>query len=66
MCFATALAPDFEITTVNSTREAEFALRKKRSKGGRRPPDARRQRHELLVRAREEYPHMQRILVTAI
>jgi two-component system, response regulator PhcR len=63
--FATALAPDFEITTVNSTREAEFALRKKAFKvvvadhlmpGGNGM--------SLLVRAREEYPHMQRILVT--
>ena len=63
--FATALSPDFEVTTVNSTREAEFALRKKAFKvvvadhlmpGGNGM--------SLLVRAREEYPHMQRILVT--
>jgi DNA-binding NtrC family response regulator len=63
--FATALSPDFEITTVNSTREAEFALRKKAFKvvvadhlmpGGNGM--------SLLVRAREEYPHMQRVLVT--
>ena len=63
--FVTALSPDFEVTTVNSTREAEFALRKKSFKvvvadhlmpGGNGM--------SLLVRAREEYPHMQRILVT--
>jgi DNA-binding NtrC family response regulator len=63
--FVAALAPDFEVTTVNSTREAEFALRKKAFKvvvadhlmpGGNGM--------SLLVRAREEYPHMQRVLVT--
>lgn len=63
--FVAALSPMFECTTANSVREAEFILRKKSFKvviadhlmpGGNGM--------SFLVRAREEYPHMQRILVT--
>lgn len=63
--FTAALASAFEVTAVNSAREAEFALHKNPFKvliadhlmpGGNGM--------NLLVRAREEYPHMQRILVT--
>jgi DNA-binding NtrC family response regulator len=63
--FAVSLSPHFEVTTANSTREAEFILRKKKFKvvvadhlmpGGNGMT--------FLVRAREEYPQMQRVLVT--
>ncbi|MFA5262767.1 MAG: response regulator [Opitutaceae bacterium] len=63
--FAAALSPYFEVTTATSVREAEFILHKKQFKaivadhlmpGGNGMG--------LLVRVREEYPHMQRILVT--
>lgn len=63
--FAAALSPYFEISTANSVREAEFILHKKKFKviiadhlmpGGNGMG--------LLVRCREEYPYMQRILVT--
>ncbi len=63
--FAQALGEHFDVTTAKSAREAEFALRKKNFKvivcdhlmpGGNGM--------SLLVRAREEYPHMQRVLVT--
>ncbi len=63
--FAVSLSPYFEVTTANSTREAEFILRKKKFKvvvadhlmpGGNGMT--------FLVRAREEYPLMQRVLVT--
>lgn len=63
--FAVALSPYFDVTTATSTREAEFILRKKGFKvivadhlmpGGNGM--------NLLVRVREEFPHMQRILVT--
>jgi len=63
--FQAALSPFFEITLSNSAREAEFILHKKEFKvviadhlmpGGNGM--------SFLVRAREEYPHMQRILVT--
>ncbi|MDB6169750.1 MAG: response regulator receiver protein [Verrucomicrobia bacterium] len=63
--FAAALSPHFEVTTAQSTREAEFILHKNPFKvviadhlmpGGNGM--------SFLVRAREEYPHMQRILVT--
>ncbi|HZZ58082.1 MAG TPA: response regulator [Opitutaceae bacterium] len=63
--FAVSLSPYFEVTTANSTREAEFILRKKKFKvvvadhlmpGGNGMT--------FLVRAREEYPQMQRVLVT--
>ena len=63
--FSEALGTRFEVTTATSAREAEFILRKKTFKvvvadhlmpGGNGM--------SFLVRAREEYPHMQRILVT--
>lgn len=63
--FVDALSPFFEVTTANSAREAEFILRKQTFKvivadhlmpGGNGM--------SLLVRAREEYPGMERILVT--
>jgi DNA-binding NtrC family response regulator len=63
--FSTALSPFFDVTTAISVREAEFALFKKPFKvviadhlmpGGNGM--------SFLVRAREEFPHMQRILVT--
>lgn len=63
--FVSALSPTFECVTANSTREADFELRKREFKavicdhlmpGGNGM--------SFLVRAREEYPHMQRILVT--
>lgn len=64
--YAAALGPRFEVTTATSTREAEFALRKKKFKvvisdhlmpGGNGM--------SFLVRAREEHPEMQRVLITA-
>ena len=63
--FTQLLSPHFEVTTAKSAREAEYLLRKKSFKvivcdhlmpGGNGM--------SLLVRAREEYPQMQRILVT--
>ena len=63
--FSAALRMQFEVTTANSVREAEFILHKKEFKvvvadhlmpGGNGM--------SFLVRAREEYPHMQRILVS--
>ncbi len=63
--FAEALLTRFNVTTATSAREAEFILRKKAFKvviadhlmpGGNGM--------SFLVRAREEFPHMQRILVT--
>jgi DNA-binding NtrC family response regulator len=63
--FASALAPYFEVVTATSAREADFILRKRPFKvvitdhlmpGGNGM--------SFLVRAREEYPQMQRILVT--
>ena len=63
--FAEALGTRFEVTTATTAREAEFILRKKSFKvvvadhlmpGGNGM--------SFLVRAREEYPHMQRVLVT--
>jgi DNA-binding NtrC family response regulator len=63
--FSTALSPYFEVVTASSAREADFILRKKEFKvvitdhlmpGGNGM--------SFLVRAREEYPQMQRILVT--
>ena len=63
--FVVALSPHFDVTTANSTREAEFILHKKSFKvvvadhlmpGGNGM--------SFLVRAREEYPNLQRILVT--
>lgn len=63
--FVAALSPDFEVVTANSVREGEQILQGKAFKvvvadhlmpGGNGM--------NFLVRAREEYPHMQRILVT--
>lgn len=63
--FSAALSPFFEVATATSVREAEFLLFKKSFKvviadhlmpGGNGM--------SFLVRAREEFPHMQRILVT--
>lgn len=63
--FSAALSPHFDIALAGSAREAEFILHKKEFKvvvadhlmpGGNGM--------NFLVRAREEYPHMQRILVT--
>jgi DNA-binding NtrC family response regulator len=63
--FTAALEPFFEVTTAKSAREADFLLQKKAFKvvvadhlmpGGNGM--------NFLVRAREEFPHMQRVLVT--
>lgn len=63
--FSAALSPHFEVVTATSAREGEFILHKKPFKvvvadhlmpGGNGM--------NFLVRAREEFPHMQRILVT--
>ena len=63
--FVAALSPDFEVVTANSVREGEQILQQRAFKvvvadhlmpGGNDM--------NFLVRAREEYPHMQRILVT--
>ena len=63
--FMASLSQYFDVVTATSTREAEFILHKKSFKvvvadhlmpGGNGMG--------FLVRAREEYPHMQRILVT--
>ncbi len=63
--FSAALSPHFEITTACNARDADFLLQKKTFKvvvadhlmpGGNGM--------NFLVRAREEFPHMQRVLVT--
>ena len=63
--YATALSPLFDLTTASNAREADFLLQKKAFKvviadhlmpGGNGM--------NFLVRAREEFPHMQRVLVT--
>lgn len=63
--FKEALSPHYEVFTATSTREAEFLLHKNAFKvvvadhlmpGGNGM--------SFLVRCREEYPHMQRVLVT--
>jgi DNA-binding NtrC family response regulator len=63
--FAQTLSPFFDVSTATSAREAEFILRKKPFKavvadhlmpGGNGM--------SFLVRCREEFPHMQRVLVT--
>ncbi|MFI5357709.1 MAG: response regulator [Opitutales bacterium] len=63
--FGAALSTQFEVTTATSVREADFILHKRAFKvvvadhlmpGGNGM--------SFLVRSREEYPHMQRILVT--
>lgn len=63
--FSIALQPHFEVTAAKSAREADFLLQQKTFKvivadhlmpGGNGM--------NFLVRAREEFPHTQRILVT--
>ncbi len=63
--YAAALSPYFDVSSASSAREADFILRKKAFKvlvsdhlmpGGNGM--------SFLVRAREEYPNMQRILIT--
>jgi DNA-binding NtrC family response regulator len=63
--YAAALSPLFDVTMAQNAREADFILQKKQFKvvvadhlmpGGNGM--------NFLVRAREEFPHMQRILVT--
>lgn len=63
--YSAALSPLFDITTATNAREADFILQKKKFKvvvadhlmpGGNGM--------NFLVRAREDFPHMQRILVT--
>lgn len=63
--YAAALGSCFDVTTATNAREADFLLQKKAFKvivadhlmpGGNGM--------NLLVRAREEFPHMQRVLVT--
>lgn len=63
--YSAALSPLFEITTASHAREADFILQKKAFKvvvadhlmpGGNGM--------NFLVRSREEFPHMQRVLVT--
>jgi len=63
--FVAALSPHFDVSAATSAREADFLLRKKQFKvvisdhlmpGGNGM--------SFLVRAREEYPRMKRILVT--
>jgi DNA-binding NtrC family response regulator len=64
--YAAALSMQFDVATATSVKEAEFLLRQKRFKvvvsdhlmpGGNGMG--------FLVRVREEYPEMQRVLVTA-
>ena len=64
--YAAALSPHFDVSTATSTKEAELILRQKKFKvvvsdhlmpGGNGM--------NLLVRVREEFPEMQRVLVTA-
>ena len=63
--YAAALSPLFDVSMATTAREADFMLQKKKFKvviadhlmpGGNGM--------NFLVRAREEFPHMQRILVT--
>ena len=63
--YSAALSPIFEVTTASNAREADFILQKKTFKvvvadhlmpGGNGM--------NFLVRAREDFPHMQRVLVT--
>ena len=63
--FSEALSPYYEVGTATSSRDAEFQLHKKSFKvvvadhlmpGGNGM--------SFLVRCREEFPHMQRVLVT--
>lgn len=63
--YSAALSDDFEVVTARNAREADFILQKQAFKvlvadhlmpGGNGM--------NLLIRAREEFPHMQRVLVT--
>lgn len=63
--FEQALSPSFDVTRATNTRDADFLLQRRSFKvvvadhlmpGGNGM--------NFLVRAREEFPHMQRILVT--
>jgi DNA-binding NtrC family response regulator len=63
--FSSVLSPYFDVTMAKNAREADFLLQKKKFKvvvadhlmpGGNGM--------NFLVRAREEFPHMQRVLVT--
>lgn len=63
--YAAALSSHFDVTMATNAREADFILQKKRFKvvvadhlmpGGNGM--------NFLVRAREDFPHMQRVLVT--
>lgn len=63
--YSAALSPSFDVTTATNAREADFILQKKKFKvviadhlmpGGNGM--------NFLVRAREDFPHMQRVLVT--
>lgn len=63
--YTAALSPTYDVTTASNAREADFILQKKQFKvvvadhlmpGGNGM--------NFLVRAREEFPHMQRVLVT--
>lgn len=63
--YLAALSPAFDVTAATNAREADFLLQKKKFKvvvadhlmpGGNGM--------NFLVRAREEFPHMQRVLVT--
>ncbi|HVU35516.1 MAG TPA: response regulator [Opitutaceae bacterium] len=63
--YATALSTLFEVTAATNARDADFILQKKKFKvvvadhlmpGGNGM--------NFLVRAREDFPHMQRVLVT--
>lgn len=63
--YTVALSTQFDVTTASNAREADFILQKKSFKvvvadhlmpGGNGM--------NFLVRAREEFPHMQRVLVT--
>jgi DNA-binding NtrC family response regulator len=63
--YAAALSPTFDVSMATNARDADFILQKKKFKvvvadhlmpGGNGM--------NFLVRAREEFPHMQRVLVT--
>ncbi len=63
--YTQALAPYFEIQRCTSARDAEFLLRKHKFKvvvADHQMPGGNGM--SFLVRCREEYPHMQRVLVT--
>ena len=63
--FVAALSPDFEVTTAKSVKEANEILQKKAFKvvlSDHLMPQGNGM--NFLVRCREEFPHMQRVLVT--